>query len=133
MITINKNSVNKVALTLTERVNIPSPFFLFLLNTDGDTEDGEIRLLIDNQASEEAKERYDLFEIEENETGVKEGDATNEPIRLSEAQYTYQVLESAIETHDESLTTGRVLEVGFMRVEQGDAGADDSDSVYTGK
>ena len=133
MIVINKNSVNKVALTLTERVAIPAPFFLFVFITDGDTEDGEIRLVQDNTASEEQQERFDLFLIEENETGIKEGGAINEAIRLSEAQYRYKVYESEIETTDIALTTGKVLEVGFMRVKKGTTGVDDSDSVYTGK
>lgn len=133
MIVINKNSINKVALTLTERALLPAPFFLFVFETDGNKNDGDIRLLLDNEESEELRERVNLFSIQENESGIEQGAADNEAIRLSEAQYTYKVYESELATTDIAATTGRILESGFMRVIKGDAGNDDSDSVYTGK
>lgn len=132
MIILERNSINKVVVTLTEVAKLPLPFFLFVFESDGDTEDDPVKWTGTNLADAQQIERFDIYEIEESDTGDESG-AINGPIKMSKGQYTYKIYESATATLDVSQTTGRIVEEGMARViEEGDE-AETYNDVYAGK
>lgn len=112
MIYIEKNKVNKIVLTLSETSRLTNPHFLFsFLNEYNLT---STPILFSTEDLSENRNRYNLFEIDENSSGSTSGGTSS--LNLIEGQYEYIVYESSASTLSLSGTTGRVIEKGKMVV-----------------
>jgi hypothetical protein len=112
MIYVTKNTTNYICLTLKESSTIANPFYLFVFEKDvAGTKQYYAATDLSNY-----KDRYNLFELDENDSGVESG--VNVAIKLKQGQYTYSVYETETLTDDitEVLST-TPLEIGRMLVE----------------
>lgn len=117
MVLINKNSVNTIDLTLTEKSEYyilgVTPYFLFVLDNDGNSNQTKIFTREDDS---NLVQRYNRFVIEE----TTSEDLLNGKIYLTgnTSQWTYKVYESAVpfsaDTLDVQYTTGKILEQGRL-------------------
>lgn len=114
MIFIERNTTNEVTLTLTEKVTIPNPFFVFSFQHIA-TLDQELSLIYFTAPDlSDYCNRYNLFEITENDGGSING-GNNIPLYLKPGQYEYKAYESTTGSLD-PLTLGNLLEEGKMVV-----------------
>jgi len=113
MIYINKNSLNKIVLTLTESSRISNPNYLFhFVNEYGNDTTGFTFTTPDLTTS---TNRYNLFNLTEATTGSTSG-GNDIPLSLTSGQYIYRVYEASASTLQISATTGQILETGRMVV-----------------
>jgi len=113
MILINKNTLNKVVLTLDESSRISNPFYLFqFINEYGNDATG---ITFTTPDISQSKNRYNLFNITESITGSTTG-GDNIPLSLTSGQYLYRVYEASASTLHISATTGTIIESGRMVV-----------------
>lgn len=103
MIYIEKDSLNKIVLTLNEKSSLVSPFYLFVFENEFDTDTNPIEIYLENISTTTI--RYDLFDFTE---GVD--------LTLVKGQYTYTIYESALEPATIGDTTGDIIEEGRMVV-----------------
>lgn len=110
MIIINKNSVNDVILTLTEKVTISNPTFLFRFTSDYSRE--QVIFIASNTS--QYTDRYDSFSITETSgtTNLLNATISLEPV----GDWTYEVFEQASATNLNMNYTGALLETGKVRV-----------------
>jgi len=110
MLVINKNSNNTLILTLTEKVTIASPTFLFKLTNDL-TRDS-VLFLSANLSS--YKDRYDKFLITETSGTIN---ASSGVINLNPTGYwKYQIFEQASTSNLLESATGSMVENGKIKV-----------------
>ena len=113
MIYLERNTINKVVLTLSETSTLVSPYYLFQFIPEF-TEKDSILFTTDDLSP--ATFRYNLFDIELSSTGSTSG-GTNVALNLVPGQYQYKVYESTGQTLTISATTGNVVESGRMVVD----------------
>ena len=111
---LKKDSVNKVAITLSESSRITSPNYLFIFKNDYNPNANEIAWTGDDESI--SKSRYNLFTIEEASSGSTTG-GTSVVVNMVAGQYTYKVYESSTPTLDIAETTGVILQTGIMVVD----------------
>jgi hypothetical protein len=120
MLVINKNSNNTLILTLTEKVTIASPTFLFKLTNDLTRE--SVLFLSANLSS--YKDRYDKFLITETSGTIN---ASSGVINLNPTGYwKYQIFEQASTSNLLESATGSLVENGKIKV----IGTDTTYTVY---
>jgi len=120
MLVINKNSNNTLILTLTEKVTIASPTFLFKLTNDLTRE--SVLFLSANLSS--YKDRYDKFLITETSGTIN---ASSGVINLNPTGYwKYQIFEQASTSNLLESATGSLVENGKIKV----IGTDTTFTVY---
>ena len=120
MLVINKNSNNTLILTLTEKVTIASPTFLFKLTNDLTRE--SVLFLSANLSS--YKDRYDKFLITETSGTIN---ASSGVINLNPTGYwKYQIFEQASTSNLLESATGSMVENGKIKV----IGTDTTFTVY---
>jgi len=120
MLVINKNSNNTLILTLTEKVTIASPTFLFKLTNDLTRE--SVLFLSANLSS--YKDRYDKFLITETSGTIN---ASSGVINLNPTGYwKYQIFEQASTSNLLESATGSMVENGKIKV----IGTDTTYTVY---
>lgn len=120
MLVINKNSNNTLILTLTEKVTIASPTFLFKLTNDLTRE--SVLFLSANLSS--YKDRYDKFLITETSGTIN---ASSGVIILNPTGYwKYQIFEQASTSNLLESATGSMVENGKIKV----IGTDTTYTVY---
>ncbi len=100
MILINKNTSNSVVLTLNEGRTTENPVYVFLF-IDDQTQENKIFY---SQNLSTNKDRYDLFNIIENDTE----DLSNGIISLNEGFQHYLIYENNL--------SGKILERGKVKV-----------------
>jgi hypothetical protein len=111
MIVINKNSINRVVLTLTENSTLPAPYYLFQFTNQLNGNE----VLFNAVDTSNFNCRYNNFFI--TESGVTSQDVTNGVINLfASGQWDYNVFESTGNTLQISATTGVSLETGIVVV-----------------
>ena len=103
MIYIEKDTSNKIALSLKESSTIDPAFYLFVFEDEFNTDISPIEFYTPNISTR--KDRYDLFEIVE-----------GTDITLVKGQYIYKVYEAATPPATIGDTTGDVVEEGRMIV-----------------
>jgi hypothetical protein len=113
MIYLERNTINKVVLTLSETSTLVNPYYLFQFIPEF-TEKDSILFTTDDLSP--ATFRYNLFDIELSSTGSTSG-GTNVALNLVPGQYQYKVYESTGQTLTISATTGNVVESGRMVVD----------------
>ena len=120
MLVINKNSNNTLILTLTEKVTIASPTFLFKLTNDLTRE--SVLFLSANLSS--YKDRYDKFLITETSGTIN---ASSGVIKLNPTGFwKYQIFEQASTSNLLESATGSMVENGKIKV----IGTDTTYTVY---
>ena len=120
MLVINKNSNNTLILTLTEKVTIASPTFLFKLTNDLTRE--SVLFLSANLSS--YKDRYDKFLITETSGTIN---ASSGVINLNPTGFwKYQIFEQASTSNLLESATGSMVENGKIKV----IGTDTTFTVY---
>jgi len=120
MLVINKNSNNTLILTLSEKVTIASPTFLFKLTNDLTRE--SVLFLSANLSS--YKDRYDKFLITETSGTIN---ASSGVINLNPTGYwKYQIFEQASTSNLLESATGSMVENGKIKV----IGTDTTYTVY---
>lgn len=107
MIYIEKDTTNKIVLTLTENSTLSSPFYLFVFENEWDMATEPIEIYLPDTST--ATDRYNLFTL-------IEGDGTGADLDLVKGQYTYNVYEASSIPSTVSDTTGIVVEEGRMVV-----------------
>ena len=113
MIFLDKNTVNKVVLTLDESSSLSSPFYLFKFKNEYNLESEDIFYYTPDLSNNRG--RYNLFHIEESSTGSSSG-GFDVPLKLTSGQYAYTVYESTGATISFSATTQRIVEEGKLVV-----------------
>jgi len=113
MIYLERNTINKVVLTLSETSTLVNPYYLFQFIPEF-TEKDSILFTTDDLSP--ATFRYNLFDIELSSTGSTSG-GTSVALNLVPGQYQYKVYESTGQTLTISATTGNVVESGRMVVD----------------
>jgi len=120
MLLINKNSNNTLILTLTEKVTIASPTFLFKFTNDLTRE--SVLFISANLSS--YKDRYDKFLITETSGTIN---ASSGVINLNPTGYwKYQIFEQASTSNLLESATGSMVENGKIKV----IGTDTTYTVY---
>lgn len=107
---INKDSVNRVVLTLKERSQLIDPFYLIVFESKFSTAKDEKVVSVTDYSTPNI--RYNLVEITEKANPVP----LNGEVFLIEGQWSYKVYESETATTDVNNTTGRVLQRGQLIV-----------------
>lgn len=105
MIYIDKNTSNKIVLTLSENSELVNPYYFFVFKNEYDTEEAPEEIYLPDSSL--SKNRYNLFTLVE---GVD--------LTLPKGQYNYKVYESNIVPSSISDTTQRIVEEGRMVVGQ---------------
>jgi hypothetical protein len=104
MITISKGATNSTVFTLKEMSELTNPTYVFLFHND--FYDSYVTFSAVNVSPYDR--RYDRFEIVESSTP----DPINGVIELEYGFGSYTVYESATQSLDINLSTGRILEYG---------------------
>jgi hypothetical protein len=114
MIFIERNTTNEVVLTLTEKVTIPNPFFIFSFQHLATLDEYQPLIYFTTLDLSNYIDRYNLFEIVEDDAGsTTGGDAI--PLYLKPGQYEYKAYESTTNSLDPN-DFGSLLEEGKMVV-----------------
>lgn len=125
MIFIERNVVNEVVLTLTEKVTIPNPFFVFSFQPLATLNEYQPLIYFTAPDLSAYIDRYNLFEITEDDSGSTTG-GNNIPLYLKGGQYEYKVYQSTTgslvpNTFGSLLEQGKMV-VGDMTIEGQDTG-----------
>lgn len=107
---INKSQTNNIAITLSERSQITSPYFLFVFTSKFDDGASNVVCSVQNQIAQ--NNRYDLVVIEEKSNPIP----LDGEVYLIEGEWSYNVYESVAPTLLVAETTERVLQRGFIIV-----------------
>jgi len=113
MIFINKDSENKVVLTLDENATITDAFYLFKFTNEYNINSEPIFYYTPDISGHRG--RYNLFNIIESSSGSTNGGFDVE-LKLTSGQYAYTVYESSAATISLSATTQRIVEEGRLVV-----------------
>ena len=109
---IEKNTVNNIVLTLSERSQLVDPYYLIVFKSKFSTEDVYKYCSVQNQVSSNI--RYDLVVITEQSNPV----ALDGEVYLIEGEWSYNIYESQLPTLLVEETTGRVIQNGFIVVKE---------------
>jgi hypothetical protein len=125
MIFINRNTLNKVVLTLTENVTIANPFFIFSFQHLATLDEYEPIIFFTTLDLSNYIDRYNVFEITEDDNGSTTG-GNNVSLYLKSGQYEYKVYQSTTDSLNPNnfgslLESGKMI-VGDMTVEGQDTG-----------
>lgn len=128
MVFIERNTINKVVLTLTESVTIANPFFVFSFQRLATLDEYQPLIYFTAPDLSAYTDRFNLFEITEADAGSIVG-GSNIPLYLKPGQYEYKVYESVTGSLVPN-TFGILLEdskmvVGDMTIEGQDTGVTD--------
>ena len=110
MIYIEKDTTNKIVLTLTENSTLSNPNYLFVFENDWDMATDPIEIYLPDSST--ATDRYNLFTL-------VDGSGTGADLDLTKGQYTYQIFEAVGIPTTVSDTTGDIVEEGRMVVSSG--------------
>lgn len=105
---IEKNTVNNICVTLSERSQLLDPYYLIVFTNKFDLDGASVSCSL--QATSNI--RYDLIVI----TETTNADGLAGEVYLIEGEWSYSVYESALPTLDVLDTTGRILQKGFIVV-----------------
>lgn len=109
---ITRGTANTVYLTLTERVTLPSPYFLCRVKS---RRTNLVKRFILSSNLSSSTGRYDKFTLTENDTE----NLTNSTVKLLSGDWYYNIYEQASSTNlDETATNGVILESGIFRVRE---------------
>jgi len=123
MLLINKNTNNTLIVTITEKVSISNPYFLFVFTSDATNE----KVIFLQENISQHTDRYDEFVITERSTNL---DYTSGIIEfLPIGSWTYEIFEQASSTNLDRTLTGARLEVGKAKV----IGTNETYSKYSGQ
>ena len=109
---IEKNTVNNIVLTLSERSQLVDPYYLIVFKSKFSTDDVYKYCSVQNQVSSNI--RYDLVVITEQTNPV----ALDGEVYLIEGEWSYNIYESQLPTLLVEETTGRVIQNGFIVVKE---------------
>jgi len=109
---IEKNTVNNIVLTLSERSQLVDPYYLIVFKSKFSTEDVYKYCSVQNQVASNI--RYDLVVITEQTNPV----ALDGEVYLIEGEWSYNIYESQLPTLLVEETTGRVIQNGFIVVKE---------------
>jgi hypothetical protein len=109
---IEKNTVNNIVLTLSERSQLVDPYYLIVFKSKFSTEDVYKYCSVQNQVSSNI--RYDLVVITEQTNPV----ALDGEVFLIEGEWSYNIYESQLPALLVEETTGRVIQNGFIVVKE---------------
>jgi len=107
LIYIEKDTTNKIVLTLTENSTLSAPFYLFVFENEWNTATDPIEIYLPDTST--ATDRYNLFTL-------VDGSETGADLDLTKGQYTYKIYEALAEHVTVSDTTGDIVEEGRMVV-----------------
>lgn len=110
---INKGQVNNCVVTVSERSQLINPYFLVVFSQKFDTDKTTTSLSVMNTAP--VNIRYDIFEITEK---TSPNNLNAEVYFPESGEYSYSVYESNDPTLVVAETTGRVLQKGFIIVNE---------------
>lgn len=116
MIFLQKDTVNKVVLTLSESSRLSSANYLFEFISDFQLYPYNTPIYYTTPDTSNATLRFNLFEIELASSGSTTG-GTSVALNLTSGQYTYNIYEASASTLSVSATTGNIIETGRMVVE----------------
>lgn len=114
MIYIKRNEINEVCLTLTEKVTIPSPFFILSFQHYATLDQEQTLIYFTTPDISNYICRYNLLKLTESDSGSTTG-GNDVPLYLKPGQYEYRVYQSTTDSLDPN-TFGSLLEVGKMVV-----------------
>ncbi len=124
MIYIIRNTVNEIVLTLTEKVTIANPFFVFSFQPLATLDEYQSLIYFTTPDISNYCNRFNLFELTEDDSGSTTG-GDDIPLYLKPGQYEYKAYQS-VDGDLDPLTFGILLEEGKMVV--GDMTAPDQDT-----
>ncbi len=127
MIFIERNAINEVILTLTEKVTIPNPFFVFSFQHIATLNEYQPLIYFTTPDISDYCNRFNQFTITESDSGSTTG-GNDIPLYLKPGQYEYKAYESTTGSLD-PLTFGNLLEEGKMIV--GDMTEEGQDTAVT--
>jgi hypothetical protein len=107
LIYIEKDTTNKIVLTLTENSTLSNPNYLFVFENEWDTAEAPIEIYLPDTST--ATDRYNLFTL-------VDGSGTGADLDLVKGQFTYTVYEAVGIPVTISDTTGDIVEEGRMVV-----------------
>lgn len=107
MIYIEKDSENKIVLTLTENSTLSNPNYLFVFENEFDTATEPIEIYLPDSST--STDRYNLFTL-------TDGSGVGDDLDLTKGQFTYTIYEAVGIPVTVSDTTGEIIEEGRMVV-----------------
>lgn len=110
---IRKGQLNNCILTLQERSQLLDPYYLVVFKSKYDTDGMTTYTSLKSSVS---NERYDLLEITET---TSPNQLNGEVFFANTGEYAYEVYESNTQEIDPANTTQRVLQKGFIIVDNG--------------
>lgn len=125
MIVLNKASTNIIIFTLTEKSEIPVPFYLFsFTNSSSDTQ-----VLFNMADSSGYPRRFNEMTLIEADTAL---DPSNGRVEIEYGWGKYEVYEATSQTLDIAQTTGRIIEEGkyFVRGYPAEFNNNSGDDLY---
>ena len=123
MLVINKNANNTFIVTVTEKVSISSPYFLFVFQSDVTSE--KVIFLQSNTSTH--TDRYDEFIITERSTSLN---ASSGIVEMNpHGTWTYKIFEQASSSNLLEANTGALLEIGVAKV----LGSQETYTTYNGQ
>jgi hypothetical protein len=111
---INKNALNTVIVTASERSELTNPYYLIVFTNKFNTS-GNQNTSVSVMDSATPNIRYNMFEI----TETSNPNGLNAEVELDAGEWSYNIYESLNQTLNAANTTGRVLQTGFIIVEDG--------------
>lgn len=124
MIYIERNTTNKLCLSLTLASTIPNPYFIFSFQPLATLDTYQPLIYYTAPNISIYTNRYDLFELVEADGGSTTG-GNDIPLYLKPGQYEYKAYQSTTDSLDPN-TFGTLLETGKMVV--GDLTIGDQDT-----
>jgi len=106
---IEKGTINDIVVTVSERITLSAPFYLFVLQSKFNK--SEFRYFNAVNISNN-RQRYDEFKVTET-TGAS---ASNAEVEVFTGGWYYSIYESVTQTLDINDTTGIILENGLLIV-----------------
>jgi hypothetical protein len=107
---IEKNTINNICVTVSERSQLVDPYFLIVFTNKFDL-DGQT-VVCSTQNGVASNLRYDLLVISE----IANPEPLDGEVYLIEGEWSYSVYESTLQTLLIEETTGRILQKGFCIV-----------------
>lgn len=124
MIFLDKDTTNRVVLTLDESSRLTNPFYLFHIKNEFDMDDNGFTYYTPDLSGNRG--RYNLFNFTESSSGSTTG-GFDIPLKLVSGQYRYTIYESTAATTSLSATTGYIIEEGRLVVAKNN---NDINSIY---
>ena len=114
MIYIDRNTINKICLTLTESTTISNPYFIFSFQHYSTLDTYTSIIYFTTPDISTSTNRYNLFVLTEADAGSATG-GNNIPLYLKPGQYEYKVYQSTTASLNPN-NFGTLLETGKMVV-----------------